>query len=166
MGEQIEANKKLIEGIVTEEATPESNAERIKSNAARIQVIADRVAKYLEKDTDMRNKMMANRQDIEANRANLVQNGAKVAAMLMGSEAPAAAPEEDEIDKKLKPAFADIDKDNSGFIEAAELKNVLKQMGVDMSDEEVEGVLKMSDINGDHKLDYAEYKKLVGKASK
>lgn len=143
-------------------------------------MIADRVAKYREKDTEMRNKMMANRQDIEANakdiderrarieanRANLVQNGAKVAAMLMGSEAPAAAPEEDEIDKKLKPAFADIDKDNSGFIEAAELKNVLKQMGVDMSDEEVEGVLKMSDINGDHKLDYAEYKKLVGKASK
>merc|ERR1711988_245246 len=80
--------------------------------------------------------------------------------------APAAEPAEDELDKKLKPAFADIDKDNSGFIEAGELKNVLKTMGLDMSDEEIEGVLKMADKNADHKLDYAEYKQLVSKSMK
>lgn len=80
--------------------------------------------------------------------------------------APPAEAEEDETDKKLKPAFADIDKDNSGFIEASELKNVLKTMGVDMPDEQVEGVLKMADINGDKKLDYKEYKNLVSKAFK
>jgi len=72
-----------------------------------------------------------------------------------------AEPEEDETDKKLKLAFADIDKDNSGFIEAKELKAVLKQMQVEMDDDQVQGVLKLADTNGDQKLDYAEYKKLV-----
>jgi len=219
--QQIETNSKLLGGIVEEKANPEANAARIAKNAERIQVIADRVAKYGEKSQEMKNKVMANRQDveanaqdiearrarIEANRSTLVQNGAKVAAMLMGGEAPAEAaapaereetladkghcagaaffepaqeapaaiveaaaaadaaePEEDEVDKKLKPAFADIDKDNSGFIEASELKSVLATMGISMTDEEIDGVLKMADVNGDHKLDYAEYKKLVTKA--
>jgi len=68
--------------------------------------------------------------------------------------------------KKLKPAFADIDKDNSGLIDASELKVVLATMGINMTDEQIEGVLKMADVNGDLKLDYAEYKKLVTKAMK
>merc|ERR1711879_977175 len=84
------------------------------------------------------------------------------------AEAAKAAPEaeEDELDKKLKPAFADIDKNNSGFIEAKELKEVLAQMGVQMDDEAVAGVLKLADVNDDNKLDYAEYKALVSKAMK
>merc|ERR1712039_899499 len=84
------------------------------------------------------------------------------------AEAAKAAPEqeEDELDKKLKPAFADIDKNSSGFIEAKELKAVLAQMGVEMDDEAVAGVLKIADVNQDNKLDYAEYKALVSKAMK
>jgi len=197
---QIETNSKLLEGIVADKCTPEANAVRIQSNAERIQVIADRVAKYGEKTQEMKNKVMSNRQDIEANakdiedrrariesnRSALVANGAKVAAMLMGGEAPAenaapaapaaaAAPEEDnnscpamedELDKKLKPAFADIDKDNSGFIEASELKNVLAKMGIEMTDAEIDGVLKLADKNSDQKLDYAEYKAMVSKSMK
>merc|ERR1712232_25401 len=94
----------------------------------------------------------------------------KVEEAPKAEEAPAEAakaapePEEDELDKKLKPAFADIDKDKSGFIEAKELKEVLKQMGVEMDDAAVDGVLKLADLNHDNKLDYAEYKALVGKA--
>jgi len=100
-----------------------------------------------------------------------VEDAPKVEEAAKTEEAPAEAakevpaePEEDETDKKLKPAFADIDKDSSGFIEAKELKAVLKQMQIEMDDDKVEGVLKLADTNGDQKLDYAEYKKLVCKA--
>jgi len=88
------------------------------------------------------------------------------ASEFLGAEGVAPEPQEDELDKKLKPAFQDIDKNNSGFIEANELKLVLQQMGVDMGDDDVQGVFKLADVDGDKKLNYAEYRALVGKAMK
>jgi len=93
---QIETNKKLLDGIVPEKATPEANAERIAKNTERIKVIADRVSKYAEKCQETKGKVMANRADIEtnakdieerrarieANRSKLVENGSKVSEML------------------------------------------------------------------------------------
>lgn len=73
---------------------------------------------------------------------------------------------DDEMEKKLKAAFDDIDKNKSGFIEANELKNVLTHMGAKLTDEEIECVFKAADINGDQRLDMGEYMALVSKAMK
>jgi len=77
-----------------------------------------------------------------------------------------AAPADAEMDAKLEAAFKEIDTNGSGAIEASELKVVLEKMGVKLSDEAVAKVFTAADVNGDKKLDLAEYKALVGKAMK
>jgi len=79
-------------------------------------------------------------------------------------ESPKEEAPKDEMDAKLEAAFKAIDTNSSGFVEASELKVVLKDMGVDLSDEAVEKVFAAADINGDKKLDFQEYKTLVSKA--
>jgi len=79
-------------------------------------------------------------------------------------ESPKEEAPKDEMDAKLEAAFKAIDTNSSGFVEASELKVVLKDMGVDLSNEAVEKVFAAADINGDKKLDFQEYKTLVSKA--
>ncbi|CAE8693904.1 unnamed protein product [Polarella glacialis] len=63
--------------------------------------------------------------------------------------------------QKLKDHFHSIDTDKSGFIEAQELTASMKSLGVDMSEEQINKVFKTFDINGDKKIDFEEYTKLV-----
>jgi hypothetical protein len=93
-----ETNKKLLEGIQPDKATPESNAARVAANTKGIAMIVDHSAKYDEKVEQMtkvalenRKKIIANAKDIDErrknilqNRAGIVANGAKVSAQIRG----------------------------------------------------------------------------------
>eukprot|EP00930_Biecheleria_cincta_P020956 TRINITY_DN1562_c0_g1_i1.p1 TRINITY_DN1562_c0_g1~~TRINITY_DN1562_c0_g1_i1.p1 ORF type:complete len:626 (-),score=203.89 TRINITY_DN1562_c0_g1_i1:55-1932(-) len=71
---------------------------------------------------------------------------------------------QDKQEAMLMDAFADIDEERTGFIDMNTLKAVLGRMGVYMTEEQVAGVVKDADKNCDEKLDFQEYKELVGRA--
>jgi len=95
----IETNKKLLEGIQADKATPESNAARVDANTKGIAMIVDHSTKYDEKVEEMtkaclenRKKIIANAKDIDdrrkkilENRAGVLENGGKVSAQIRGA---------------------------------------------------------------------------------
>jgi len=96
---QIETNKKLLEGILPDKATPEANAARIAENKARIDKISERCLKYNREKVDNvlesvkanrthieenAQKILERRAEIEKNRAAIAENAQKVAALLRG----------------------------------------------------------------------------------
>ncbi|KAL5267202.1 hypothetical protein ACHWQZ_G004296 [Mnemiopsis leidyi] len=58
---------------------------------------------------------------------------------------------------EYKKAFTIFDKRNDGFIDAAELKHVMTNIGEDMSDYEIKEMIKEADLDGDGKLNYDEF---------
>ncbi|TRY79097.1 hypothetical protein TCAL_11703 [Tigriopus californicus] len=63
----------------------------------------------------------------------------------------------------LREAFRIFDKDRSGFIEAKEIFSVTSTLGQALSKEELNAFMKEADLNGDGKLDYAEFAKVMTK---
>ena len=62
---------------------------------------------------------------------------------------------------ELREAFRVMDADNDGFITPPELKKLLAQMGIPLSNEVVKRLISESDKNRDNKLDFAEFKAAV-----
>jgi calmodulin len=56
-------------------------------------------------------------------------------------------------EQELYNAFKVFDKDGSGTISSDELRNVLKSLGEDLSDEELDEMIKLADRNGDGSID-------------
>ncbi|ESO02648.1 hypothetical protein HELRODRAFT_161938 [Helobdella robusta] len=56
----------------------------------------------------------------------------------------------------IRQAFQVIDVDKSGKISAKELKNVLKNLGDIISDQETDELIREIDLNGDGEVDYEE----------
>ncbi|KAL4869489.1 hypothetical protein BDV12DRAFT_167821 [Aspergillus spectabilis] len=65
---------------------------------------------------------------------------------------------------ELREAFAVFDKDKSGSISADELRQVLRSIGDDVSDNDVDEMLRLADVNGDGSIDYEEFVKLMSQA--
>merc|ERR1712183_240382 len=65
--------------------------------------------------------------------------------------------------EELAEAFKIFDKDGSGFIDAKELKNVMEGLGEDLTDEEIDEMVKEADLNGDGKISYDEFVKMMVK---
>lgn len=57
----------------------------------------------------------------------------------------------------LASVFHKVDKDHSGWLDKAELKNAYELAGLPMSDAEIERSFKMIDVNGDGKIDLDEF---------
>ena len=59
-------------------------------------------------------------------------------------------------DKKegLRAAFKVFDKDNSGFVDKKELESVLRNLGDEMTQAEIDDMFQAADINNDGKIDY------------
>ena len=58
---------------------------------------------------------------------------------------------------ELRAIFSAIDANGNGTIEKDELRNLIVQMGAQVSDEELNAKFAEADINGDGTVDYAEF---------
>ena len=63
---------------------------------------------------------------------------------------------------QLKREFLDIDEDGSGEISVGELKNILKDPRLKMSDEAINNLLKDFDLDGSGGIDVGEFLILMG----
>ena len=59
--------------------------------------------------------------------------------------------------QSVKEAFRVFDKDGKGFISAAQLRDVMTDLGEKLTEEEVDQMIGEADINGDGRVDYEEF---------
>ncbi|KAK4238776.1 hypothetical protein C8A03DRAFT_33172 [Achaetomium macrosporum] len=64
-------------------------------------------------------------------------------------------------EQELLNAFKVFDKDGSGTISSDELRHVLKKLGENLTDDEVEEMIKLADRNGDGHIDYHEFANIM-----
>ncbi|RZC36508.1 neo-calmodulin-like, partial [Asbolus verrucosus] len=60
----------------------------------------------------------------------------------------------EEEEKELRDAFRVFDKHNRGYITASDLRAVLQCLGEDLSEEEIEDMIKEVDVDGDGRIDF------------
>lgn len=66
--------------------------------------------------------------------------------------------------ENLKAAFRAFDKDCSGYITADELRQVMTSLGEQLTDEEIEEMIREADNDGDGQINYQEFvQMMVGK---
>lgn len=58
-------------------------------------------------------------------------------------------------ESEMKDAFKIFDKDGSGKIDAAELKQAMTSLGNPLTDQEVDEMIKAADLDQDGKVDYS-----------
>src|SRR5437588_7588003 len=58
-------------------------------------------------------------------------------------------------EEEIREAFKVFDRDNNGFISAAELRHVMTSIGEKLTDEEVAEMIREADQDGDGKIDCA-----------
>ncbi|CAL8110427.1 unnamed protein product [Orchesella dallaii] len=68
----------------------------------------------------------------------------------------------DDASKDLMAAFRVFDKDGNGFITRDELKEAMEMIGEPVTDEDIDNMITMADLNKDGKIDYEEFSKLLG----
>ncbi|KAM5556195.1 calmodulin [Rosa sericea] len=64
-------------------------------------------------------------------------------------------------DEQLKEAFRVFDKDQNGFISAAELRHVLTNLGEKLTDEELGEMVREADLDRDGQINYEEFVKVM-----
>merc|ERR1712072_320957 len=80
--------------------------------------------------------------------------------------APCSAPSatnktQEQMEEEIKNAFLTFDADGSGFIDRDELVNVLTTMGDPVDEETINGMIAEADVDGDGKINYAEFTKIM-----
>jgi Ca2+-binding EF-hand superfamily protein len=56
-------------------------------------------------------------------------------------------------EEEIREAFKVFDRDNNGFISAAELRHVMTSIGEKLTDEEVNEMIREADQDGDGRID-------------
>ena len=56
-------------------------------------------------------------------------------------------------EEEIREAFKVFDRDNNGFISAAELRHVITSIGEKLSDDEVDEMIREADQDGDGRID-------------
>ena len=70
--------------------------------------------------------------------------------------------QKDEWLESMRAAFASFDKDGTGSISVEELREVLvENLGQQVSDDELDRLVKLADANGDGEIDFDEFKALM-----
>ncbi|XP_044472050.1 calcium-dependent protein kinase 19-like isoform X2 [Mangifera indica] len=64
-------------------------------------------------------------------------------------------------EEELKEAFKLFDKDQNGFISAAELRLFMTNLGEKMTDEEVKELIQEADVDGDGQVNYDEFVRVM-----
>lgn len=57
-------------------------------------------------------------------------------------------------DEEFREAFNVFDKDNNGFISASEVREVMKSLGENLTDEQIEKIIQEADLDGDRQVSY------------
>lgn len=65
--------------------------------------------------------------------------------------------EDADSEEEILQAFKVFDKDGNGFISAAELRHILTNLGEVLTDEDVDGMIREADIDGDGQINYKEF---------
>ncbi|KAG0332753.1 calmodulin-like 3 [Podila horticola] len=63
--------------------------------------------------------------------------------------------------REIDAIFREFDLDGNGFITAEELGKVLERQGEKLTEEELKGMIKAADLNGDNVIDKEEFAKMV-----
>ncbi len=63
--------------------------------------------------------------------------------------------------EEVKEAFREFDLDKNGFVGAAEIAHVLQSMGEKATDDEVDEMILMADLDGDGQISFDEFFKLI-----
>ncbi|KAJ6551371.1 calmodulin-like protein 12-like protein [Mycena capillaripes] len=63
-------------------------------------------------------------------------------------------------EEEIKKAFKVFDKDGNGYISAAELRQVMRNLGEKLSDNEVDEMIREADVDGDGQINYEEFAKI------
>jgi len=75
---------------------------------------------------------------------------------LMGSKM-----KDSDAESELRAAFRAFDKDGNGSINATELREAMKAIGENLSQEEVEEMIRDADADGDGNVNYEEFVKMM-----
>merc|ERR1712146_86167 len=67
----------------------------------------------------------------------------------------------DQMEEEIKNAFLTFDADNSGYITREELVETLTTMGDPVDEETINGMIAEADLDGDGKIDYKEFTKIM-----
>merc|ERR1719491_766261 len=64
-------------------------------------------------------------------------------------------------EEDIKQNFREFDQDGGGSISASELKHVFENLGEKLTDEEVDEMIREADIDGNNKVNYEEFVKMM-----
>merc|ERR1712057_14362 len=67
----------------------------------------------------------------------------------------------EQMEEEIKNAFLTFDADGSGFIDRQELVEALTTMGDPVDEETINGMIAEADLDGDGKINYAEFTKIM-----
>ncbi|KAH3743691.1 calmodulin D [Pelomyxa schiedti] len=68
---------------------------------------------------------------------------------------------DEDSEDEIREAFKVFDKDNNGFISAAELRHVMTNLGEKLSEAECDEMIKEADVDGDGQINYEEFVKMM-----
>eukprot|EP00961_Rhodomonas_salina_P220640 2983008-Rhodomonas_salina.1 len=68
---------------------------------------------------------------------------------------------EEELEEELRHTFEALDVDRSGFIDPANVREVLGRFGVRLTEQEAAAMLKTGDVKGDGVIDFQEFAALM-----
>uniref|UniRef100_A0A0D9XTM5 EF-hand domain-containing protein n=1 Tax=Leersia perrieri TaxID=77586 RepID=A0A0D9XTM5_9ORYZ len=64
-------------------------------------------------------------------------------------------------EEELRKAFRIFDKDDNGFISPNELRMVMASLGDELTEHEIDDMMKAADTNNDGQVDYEEFKRVM-----
>ncbi|XP_018398782.1 PREDICTED: calmodulin-like [Cyphomyrmex costatus] len=80
----------------------------------------------------------------------------------IGGASTTASTDQHQEEQELRDAFRVFDKHNRGYITASDLRAVLQCLGEDLSEEEIEDMIKEVDVDGDGRIDFYEFVHALG----
>ena len=64
---------------------------------------------------------------------------------------------QEELEKDIRESFSLYDRDGNGSISLLELREVLRNLGEKVTDDEINQIIRMADQDGDGEIDYDEF---------